>query len=72
MGENFDASEHGLQSLHCETINGYIYVCVADEAPDFKDFCDVMGRFTVPHNLDSCKVAFESNLIEKGNWKLVF
>ncbi|WP_067098987.1 aromatic ring-hydroxylating oxygenase subunit alpha [Marinomonas atlantica] len=72
MGDNFDTSEHGLQAVHCETINSYIYVCVADKAPDFEAFRDVMGRFTAPHNLDDCKVAFESNLIEKGNWKLVF
>ncbi|SBS32192.1 Anthranilate 1,2-dioxygenase large subunit [Marinomonas aquimarina] len=72
MGDNFDASEHGLNTVHCEVVNSYIYVCVADQAPDFEAFRETMSTFTTPHNLDDCKVAFESNIIEKGNWKLVF
>ena len=72
MGESFDSSAHGLMPVHCEVVNTYIYICVADEAPDFAPFRAAMAPFTAPHNLDNCKVAFESNLIEKGNWKLVF
>ncbi|MEO9273737.1 aromatic ring-hydroxylating dioxygenase subunit alpha [Marinomonas sp. 5E14-1] len=72
MGESFDKSDHGLNSVHCEVVNSYIYICVADNAPDFEPFRETVSTFTTPHYLDDCKVAFESNLIEKGNWKLVF
>ncbi|WP_417553589.1 aromatic ring-hydroxylating oxygenase subunit alpha [Marinomonas fungiae] len=72
MGESFDTSAHGLNTVHCEVVNSYIYVCVADNAPDFTPFRETMSTFTNPHHLDNCKVAFESNLVEKGNWKLVF
>ncbi|MEL0638820.1 aromatic ring-hydroxylating dioxygenase subunit alpha [Marinomonas sp. TI.3.20] len=72
MGADFDTSKHGLTPVHCEIVNSYIYVCVAENAPDFEPFRKAMSPFTTPHNLDNCKVAFESNLIEKGNWKLVF
>lgn len=72
MGEQFNADEHGLLPVHCEVINSYIYVCVAQEAPDFEPFRQAVSPFIAPHNLEDCKVAFESNLIEKGNWKLVF
>lgn len=72
MGQDFDKSSHDLKPVHCEIVNSYIYVCVADVAPDFSVFRNAVSPFIAPHNLDDCKVAFESNLIEKGNWKLVF
>jgi glycine betaine catabolism A len=72
MGENFKTDDHGLEPVHCEVVNSYIYVCVAPEAPDFEAFRAAVTPFIEPHNLDNCKVAFESNLVEKGNWKLVF
>lgn len=72
MGESFEKSEFGLNSVHCEVVNSYIYICVAENAPDFGPFRETMSTFTTPHYLDDCKVAFESNLVEKGNWKLVF
>lgn len=72
MGQDFDKANHGLKPVHCEIVNSYIYVCVAETAPDFSSFRDAVSPFIAPHNLDDCKVAFESNLIEKGNWKLVF
>src|SRR5690606_29888690 len=31
-----------------------------------------VSPFIGPHYLEDCKVAFESNLVEQGNWKLVF
>jgi Rieske 2Fe-2S family protein len=72
MGEKFNNDDHGLMPVHLEVVNTYIYVCVAEEAPDFEAFRNDVTPFLAPHNLENCKVAFESNLVEKGNWKLVF
>lgn len=72
MGADFDRTQYNLKPVHCEIVHTYIYVCVADEAPEFESFRDSVSPFIAPHFLDNCKVAFESNLIEKGNWKLVF
>ncbi|NIF20883.1 aromatic ring-hydroxylating oxygenase subunit alpha [Candidatus Pantoea multigeneris] len=72
MGPEFNPQEHSLNAAHCEIVETYIYVCVADVAPDFEPFRQAVTPFIKPHYLDNCKVAFESNLIEKGNWKLVF
>jgi Rieske 2Fe-2S family protein len=72
MGENFDSSSHGLRSAHCETFNSYIYVCVAEEAPDFAAFRDMVSPYLAPYSLENCKVAYESNIVEAGNWKLVW
>ncbi|RZI79703.1 MAG: aromatic ring-hydroxylating dioxygenase subunit alpha, partial [Pseudomonas sp.] len=72
MGADFDKSQYNLKPVHCEVVHSYIYVCVADKAPDFNGFRNAVSPFIAPHQLENCKVAFESNLIEKGNWKLVF
>lgn len=72
MGSRFDKSQFGLKNVHCEVVQTYIYVCVAERAPEFEGFRSSLSPFIAPHFLDNCKVAFESNLIENGNWKLVF
>ncbi|UST82188.1 aromatic ring-hydroxylating oxygenase subunit alpha [Pseudomonas siliginis] len=72
MGQNFDKAQYNLKSVHCEIVDTYIYVCVAAKAPDFEGFRKAVSPFIAPHFLENCKVAFESNIVEKGNWKLVF
>ncbi|HXH01843.1 MAG TPA: aromatic ring-hydroxylating dioxygenase subunit alpha [Candidatus Competibacteraceae bacterium] len=71
MGEDFDPRRFHLKRAHCEVIAGYIFVCLAEEAPDFEDFRRTVAPYMAPHDLDNCKVAFESTLIEQANWKLV-
>ena len=56
MGDDFDKSQHGLKTVHCEVVETYIYVCVADVAPDFSSFRKSVTPFVAPHNLDDCKV----------------
>ena len=33
MGEGFDASQFGLKPVACETVGGYIFICLAKEPP---------------------------------------
>ncbi|HWT61841.1 MAG TPA: aromatic ring-hydroxylating dioxygenase subunit alpha [Ochrobactrum sp.] len=72
VGPDFKPAEYGLKQVHCETVSGYIYVCLADEAPDFNGFRTLVEPYLAPHNIKDAKVAFESSIIEKGNWKLVW
>jgi glycine betaine catabolism A len=72
VGPDFKPAEYGLKQVHCETVAGYIYVCLADEAPDFDGFRTLVEPYLAPHNIKDAKVAFESSIIEKGNWKLVW
>lgn len=72
VGPDFKPAEYGLKPVHCETAAGYIYVCVAEEAPDFAAFRNLVEPYLAPHNIKDAKVAFESSIIEKGNWKLVW
>lgn len=72
MGADFDASSHGLKPVHCRDVAGLIYICLADEAPPFDSFAEQASRYLAPHGLTNSKVAHESTVIERGNWKLVW
>ncbi|SHO64348.1 Rieske 2Fe-2S family protein [Pseudoxanthobacter soli DSM 19599] len=72
MGPGFDRSCHGLKPVHLRSLEGLLFICLADEPPaDFDDMARVMGPYIAPHDLRNTKIAFQSELIEKGNWKLV-
>lgn len=70
MPQGFDAKGYSLHPVHVRTVAGYIFVCLADEAPDFDAFADTIAPYVLPHGLENAKVAVEDNLIERGNWKL--
>lgn len=72
MGEGFDASQFGLKSVACESVGGYIFVCLAEEPPDFSAFRAIMEPYFSPLDLIDAKVVYENTIVEKGNWKLVW
>lgn len=72
MGETFDKAEFGLKPVHCESVGGYIFICLANEAADFAPVRAMIEPFLAPHRLAEAKVAHRNTIIEKGNWKLVW
>ncbi|GLK66976.1 aromatic ring-hydroxylating oxygenase subunit alpha [Hansschlegelia plantiphila] len=71
MGPAFDRSCHGLKPVHVRSLEGLLFVCLADEPPtDFDEMAKRMGPYIAPHNVRNTKVAFQSDIIEPGNWKL--
>ena len=72
MGDDFDKTNFGLKSVACEAAGGYIFISLADQPMDFAPFRTMMEPYFLPHRLRDAKVAFESTIIEKGNWKLVW
>ncbi|MEM8992767.1 MAG: aromatic ring-hydroxylating dioxygenase subunit alpha [Pseudomonadota bacterium] len=72
MGADFDASAHGLKPVHCRELAGLVYICLADEAPDFDAFANLARPYLEPHDLANARVAHASSIIENGNWKLVW
>lgn len=71
MGADFDRSCHGLKSVHVRSLEGLLFICLADEPPaDFEDMAREMGPYIAPHDLRNTKIAFQSDIIERGNWKL--
>ncbi|MBC7317491.1 MAG: aromatic ring-hydroxylating dioxygenase subunit alpha, partial [Chloroflexi bacterium] len=72
MGPDFDASKHGLKPVHCRVLAGLVYICVAKDAPDFDTFAAIAEPYLAPHDLANARVAYQSTIIEEGNWKLVW
>ncbi|NBN77944.1 Rieske 2Fe-2S domain-containing protein [Microvirga tunisiensis] len=72
MAEDFDKSQFSLKPVACESVAGYIFICLAEKPAEFAPFAQLMQPYFAPHRLTEAKVAFESTIIEKGNWKLVW
>jgi len=72
MGPGFDRSQLGLRPLHCESVAGYVFVCLAAQAPDFEPTRRQLEPYLLPHRIADARVAFELTIIEEGNWKLVW
>lgn len=71
MGDDFDKGEHGLNTIHVETVGGYIFINFASDPSSFDTFKEEIAPYLAPHNLSDSKVVFESTIIENANWKLV-
>ncbi len=71
MGEDFVKADHGLSPVHVESLEGAIYVCLAETPPPFEEFRARFGPLLAPHRLGEARLAFESTLVEQANWKLV-
>ncbi len=72
MGEDFCKDDFGMKPVACQSVAGYIFICLADEPADFAPFRTLMEPYFAPHNLADAKVAHETTIVEKGNWKLVW
>jgi len=70
MGEKFDRCKHSLKSVHTQNLAGLIFICLADNPPDFSAMREAMEPYLLPHDLPNTKVAAQVDIIEKGNWKL--
>lgn len=71
MGPEFKPQDHGLRGVHCAEAAGMVFVCLAEEAPDFAPVAAQMARYITPHDLSGLKVAHQSTITEAANWKLV-
>ncbi|WP_250519964.1 aromatic ring-hydroxylating dioxygenase subunit alpha [Caballeronia sp. NCTM1] len=72
MGKDFDAKCRSLLPVHTRIVGTHIFVCLADEPPaDIAKLEDTMAPRFAPYDLTNTKIAFESEIIENGNWKLV-
>lgn len=70
MGEDFRPGDHGLEAIRVESVGGVLYVCLADDPPAIAPFREAFEPLLAPHRLADSKLAFESVIVEKANWKL--
>jgi glycine betaine catabolism A len=71
MPSDFRAADHGLLPVRIELLAGCIYLAFTSEAPEFSPFRAAAAPLLAPYHLADAKMAFQSTLIEKANWKLV-
>lgn len=71
MPADFDPGAHRLGAIHVRSVGGVILVCLAETPPPIDDFQNALEPLLGSHRLDRAKVAHESVLVEKANWKLV-
>jgi glycine betaine catabolism A len=71
MGSDFEFCKYSLKSVHLESIAGLLFICLSPErAPGIEAMRAALEPYIAPHDIAHCKVAFQSDLIEHGNWKL--
>lgn len=71
MGRDFDKSCKSLKPVNFRSVGGLIYACLSDTPPGDIDSLDqVMTERLAPYDIRNAKVAFQSDVIEHGNWKL--
>lgn len=73
MGDEFDMQKHKLKPVHCKTAGGFIFICLGEQQPesDFDEFLATLEEYMEPYDVENTKLAVESNMYEKANWKLV-
>ncbi len=71
MPSDLETAGYGLGTAHCAVVGGLVFVCVADEPPDFESVRQMVESYLAPFDLGHAKVAASSTIVEHGNWKLV-
>lgn len=71
MGVDFDRKCRSLKSIAVRSVGGLIYVCLAENPPeDISILQKTMEERLAPYDIRNTKVAHQTDVIEKGNWKL--
>lgn len=71
MPGEMNPAEYGLKPVQLQNLHGMIYVCLADNPPDFEAYRRKVSPYIAPHAPTRMKVAFQQTIIEQANWKLV-
>jgi Rieske 2Fe-2S family protein len=71
MPEDFDKRQFGLHRCHVRIVEGLIFLCLAEEPPDFEPVFRDIEVFLGPHGLADAKVCHRSTHLVQANWKLV-
>ena len=71
MHEGFERADYPLRAVNLRRSAGTIYVCLDDDLPDFDAYGPVIEPYLAPHDLRNAKLAHQTHVVVKGNWKLV-
>ena len=72
MGKDFDPACRSLKPVQTKIVGTHIFVCLAEQPPeDIAKLEETMTPRFAPFDLRNTKIAFEQEIVEHGNWKLV-
>ena len=71
LPEEVDQTSLGLHPVKVREVAGLIFVCLADEPPDFTHTAADMSEYLAPHGLDRTRLCRRSVEIIRANWKVV-
>ena len=67
-----DKSQFTLKTVHCETVEGLVFLSLAENAPAFGPARELMAPYLRPQGLRRAKVAKTLDYEIHANWKLVW
>jgi phenylpropionate dioxygenase-like ring-hydroxylating dioxygenase large terminal subunit len=71
MAEDFDGTDFGLSGLPARELGGLLFVCLAEDPPDFEPLARDAGPFLAPYALTDAKVAARRRYEVGANWKVI-
>ena len=70
MSDEFDKSAMGLKRIHCELLDGMIYVNFADDPAPFAPIREALSECLRPYRIEKARVAHRQSYGIDANWKL--
>lgn len=71
MPDDFCKEEYNLHSVHVQVVEGLIFICLAEIAPDFSPIRRSLSPYLKPYKINEAKLACIKNYTLHANWKLV-
>lgn len=71
MPDDFSKEGYNLHSAHVQVVEGLIFICLAEDAPDFSLIQKSLSPYLKPYKINGAKLAAVKNYTLNANWKLV-
>jgi len=71
LPEEVDPHSLGLHPVHVQVVAGLIFVCLADEPPDFSGTASDVEQYLAPHQFERTKICHREVEVIRANWKVV-
>src|SRR5688572_416650 len=71
MPEDFSKEGYNLHSAHVQVVEGLIFICLAEAAPDFSAIKKSLSPYLAPYKINDARLASIKNYELQANWKLV-
>jgi Rieske 2Fe-2S family protein len=70
MPVDFDKSCYGLHRCQVRVVQGLIFICLTDKAPDFNVVANEINSLFEPHGFEHAKVCHTETFRIRCNWKI--